>query len=117
MLRTLIDEAFAHAGVSMLSSVETTMSAQAAMLAHEGQGIAIIDPFTAVAFQHPGLVLKPLQPFVAYDYAMLVPEHTEPSRLAHSFIEIALKRVEAVQRTIEAIYLGLSAQAAETSGS
>ncbi|MFT4065124.1 LysR substrate-binding domain-containing protein [Paraburkholderia sp.] len=109
MLRTLIDEAFEHAGVSVLSFVETTMSAQAAMLAHEGLGIAIIDPFTAVAFQHPGLVLKPLQPFVAYDYAMLVPGHTEPSRLAHAFIEAVLRRVEAVQRTVETIYSGLPA--------
>jgi len=117
MLRTLIDEAFAKAHVSMLSSVETTMSAQAALLAHEGLGIAIIDTFTAVAFQHPGLVLKPLQPFVAYDYAMLVPEHTEPSRLAQAFIETALKRVDEIQRTIETIYVGLPAQATQASRS
>jgi len=107
MLRTLIDEAFAQAGVSVLSSVEAMMSAQAALLAHEGLGIAIIDPFTAVAFQHPGLVLKPLQPFVPYQYAMLVPEYTEPSLLAQMFIETALKRGEAVQRTVEAIYKGV----------
>lgn len=113
MLRTLIEQAFAQAGVSVLSSVETTMSAQAAMLAHEGLGIAIIDPFTAVAFQHPGLVLKPLQPFVAYDYAMLVPEHAEPSRLAHAFIEAALKRVEEVRDTVKAIYFGLPPRAAD----
>ncbi|SAL43019.1 LysR family transcriptional regulator [Caballeronia sordidicola] len=109
MLRRLIDEAFAKAGVSVVSSVEAMMSAQAALLAHEGLGIAIIDPFTAVAFQHPGLVLKPMQPFVPYDYAMLTAAHNEPSRLAQAFIEIALKRVEAVRQTIEGIYMSAPA--------
>ncbi|WP_244808719.1 LysR substrate-binding domain-containing protein [Caballeronia zhejiangensis] len=104
MLRRLIDDAFARAGVSVLSSVESMMSAQAAMLVHEGLGIAIIDPFTAVAFQHPGLVLKALHPLVPYEYAMLMPEHAEPSRLAQAFIETALKRGKAVQRAVEEIY-------------
>jgi DNA-binding transcriptional LysR family regulator len=116
MLRTLVDEAFQNAGVSVVSSVETTMSAQAAMLVHEGMGIAIIDPFTAIAFQHPGLVLKPLQPFVAYDYAMLVPEHNEPSRLAHAFIDATLRRVEEVERLVDAIYLGLQTQRDDAAG-
>lgn len=107
MIRMQIDEVFAQAGVSILSSVEAMMSAQAALLAHEGLGIAIIDPFTAVAFQHPGLVLKPLHPLIPYQYAMLVAEHTEPSRLAHIFIDIALRHGEAVQRTVESIYSGV----------
>jgi DNA-binding transcriptional LysR family regulator len=114
MLRTLVNEAFENAGVPVVSSVETTMSAQAAMLVHEGMGIAIIDPFTAIAFQHPDLVLKPLQPFVAYDYAMLVPEHSEPSRLAHAFIDETLRRVQEVERLVHAIYLGLRTQRDET---
>lgn len=104
MLRTLVDEAFEKAGVSVVSSVETSMSAQAAMLVHEGVGIAIIDPLTAMAFQHPGLVLRPLQPFVAYDYAMLTPQNSEPSLLAQAFIEGTLRRVEQLQRMTDAIY-------------
>ncbi|WP_459616712.1 LysR family transcriptional regulator [Bordetella sp. 2513F-2] len=109
MLRSLVDEAFEQAGVSVVSSVETSMSAQAAMLVHEGMGIAIIDPLTAMAFQHPGLVLRPLQPFVAYDYAMLTPENSEPSRLAQAFIEGTLRRVDQLQRMTDAIYRSIPA--------
>ncbi len=104
MLRTLVDEAFEQANVSVVSSVETSMSAQAAMLVHEGMGIAIIDPLTAMAFQHPGLVLRPLQPFVAYDYAMLAPENTEPSLLAQAFIKATRRRARQLQRMTDAIY-------------
>jgi Transcriptional regulator len=104
ILRTLIDEAFERAGTAPTSFVETTMSAQAALLVHEGLGIAIIDPYTAMAFEHPGLVLKPLQPFVAYDYVMLTPAHQDPPRLAQAFIAITLQRIEQVERLIDAIY-------------
>ena len=107
MIRMQIDEVFGQEGVSILSSVEAMMSAQAALLAHEGLGIAIIDPFTAVAFQHPGLVLKPLKPLIPYQYALLTADHTEPSRLAQVFIETALKHGEAFQHTVESIYEGV----------
>lgn len=103
-LQIRINEVFEQHGVAPSSLVETNMSVQAALLAHEGLGIAIIDPFTAMAFQHPGLVLKPLHPFAAYEYAMFTSAHNEPSRLARAFIETTLHRVRQVERMASAIY-------------
>jgi DNA-binding transcriptional LysR family regulator len=103
-LRTSIDLVFHRAGVTMTSSVETTMSAHAAVLVREGLGIALIDPLTALAFVYPDLVLKPFQPTVPFEFAQLTPEHIGPSRLALAFIERADAVLERARQRIGLLY-------------
>lgn len=106
LLRRRVDQAFEQEGVVVHSSIETTMSAQAALLASRGLGVAIIDPFTVLAFKGGDLVLRPFKPIVPYDFAMLLPEHGSQSRLTEMFIGIAREHVARHTRKINAIYQG-----------
>ena len=55
-LRSNVDKAFVKAGCEPSSPIETTMSAQAAMFVAQELGVALIDPFSALAFKSRDLV-------------------------------------------------------------
>jgi DNA-binding transcriptional LysR family regulator len=103
LLRQEIDRAFETSGVPRSGAIETTMSAQAALLALKGLGIAVIDPFTALAFEERRLLLKPFHPIVPYEFALLTPANMPRSRLALSFIEMFYQHLEQLAPRIRAL--------------
>jgi DNA-binding transcriptional LysR family regulator len=103
-LRADIDQAFARAGGEPGSGIETTMSAQAAMLVAQGLGIAIIDPFSALAFKSYDLVVKPFKPVVLYEFARVAASHVAPSHLSEAFIEIASSHIRRISAVVRAIF-------------
>jgi DNA-binding transcriptional LysR family regulator len=104
LLRQDIDRAFETSGVPRSGAIETTMSAHAAMLALKGLGIAVIDPFTALAFQERDLLLKPFYPIVPYEFALVLPANIAQSRLALAFIDMSYRHIERLGRQIRAAY-------------
>jgi DNA-binding transcriptional LysR family regulator len=103
-IRGGIDRVFRQVGVPVVSSVETTMSAQAAALVREGLGVTLIDPFTAIASTDREFVLKPFEPAVPYEFAALLPEHITPTRLATEFMSEVKSSYDVVRRQVQALY-------------
>lgn len=104
LLRTSIDRSFDSTGVPHSSSVETSMSAHAALLVAEGLGITIIDPFTALSRRSEDLRLKPFMPRAGYDFALLLPAHVPQARVTEAFISMVDQRVRAVAAEVEGLY-------------
>jgi DNA-binding transcriptional LysR family regulator len=103
-LRRGVDQAFRRSDVFVLSSVETTMSAQAAMLVREGLGIALIDPLTALSFTDVDFVLKPFEPAVPYEFALLLPSHAGQSRLAGAFVDCVESFYDRARKRLQDLY-------------
>ena len=104
LLRTKIDQVFASAGLTVRSSIETTMSAHAAALVSQGLGVALIDPFTALSFRGVDLVVKPFLPVVSYDFVTVMPEQTGQSHLAQQFARLVAKHVTLVADKVKNLY-------------
>ena len=64
---------FARYGVAPRIVVETAYSATVCALVLAGIGCGIVDPMTAVGYRERGLILKPLQPPVAFRTLLLLP--------------------------------------------
>ncbi len=103
-LRSDINHAFVQAGCDPSSAIETTMSAQAAMFVAQGLGVAVIDPFSALAFRSRDLVLKPFQPIVTYEFTRVMAAHIAPSRVSEAFIAIANDQVRRIGDDVRAIF-------------
>lgn len=54
-----------------------------------GLGVAVTDPFTARAFAHLGIAIRPFAPAFEYEYGLLFPLRRPRSRLAQEFAEAA----------------------------
>ena len=59
---------------------------QAAQMVANDIGIAIIDPFIGHIMSKNDILIKPLEPYINFDYAYIWPEGRELSALAKEFI-------------------------------
>jgi DNA-binding transcriptional LysR family regulator len=103
-IRGGIEGVFHRLGVPVVSSLETTMSAQAAALVHEGMGVALVDPITALASTDRELLIKPFEPAVPYEFAALLPEHSTPTQLAMRFMNEVRTFYLDLRVRLEALY-------------
>jgi len=85
--RRQIDALFDSAGVDRQLMVETTTATSiGAMVAH-GIGISIVNPLTALAFEGPGLVLRPMAQPIPYSLNIWQPDPVHQSRRSAGFVE------------------------------
>jgi DNA-binding transcriptional LysR family regulator len=66
--------------------VETPLSHIACVLACEGVGLAVVDPFSASEFVGRELVARPLRPEVDFGMLLLLPRQRATSALAQTFV-------------------------------
>ncbi|WP_158743467.1 LysR family transcriptional regulator [Acidisphaera sp. L21] len=66
-------------------SVETSMSSVACLLAAEGAGVTVVDPYTASEFADRGLVVRPLVPSLVIGSAIVFARDRELSIAARDF--------------------------------
>ena len=94
--RHLIDQAFDHDDVDRVLRVETSLSEILCGMVSSGLGVAICDPFTAKEFEGRGVVTRPFDPRIDFEFAAVFPPQRSPS-------PVALDLVEEVRRAVAAM--------------
>lgn len=85
--RYRVDAAFAHAGVARLIRVETPLSEIACALVASGVGVSVCDPFSATEYVPRGVVTRPFEPALEFDFAAIYSAHRTLSVVAREFID------------------------------
>jgi DNA-binding transcriptional LysR family regulator len=81
------DRVFAEHGVTRILRIETPLSEIACALAGSGAGVALCEPFTATEYSTRGIVARPFEPRVDFEFAALYPAHRSVSPVAREFID------------------------------
>lgn len=89
--RRNVDDAFLRQGFSKSPALESQNYPLICELVLGGLGVAIVDPFTAVAYRGRGLAMIPFSPVVEFHIGLLQPEHRPLSRAASSFLAVLRK--------------------------
>lgn len=93
MLWTRAESYMKAAGVHWRERMESSVSEAIYHLVAEGVGIALIDPFTASSSSHPDIVIRPTEPSIPYDLALLHQSNVARSRIVEDFSARILKTV------------------------
>tara|TARA_R110002167_G_scaffold23131_2_gene82425 strand:- start:13738 stop:14667 length:930 start_codon:yes stop_codon:yes gene_type:complete len=96
LTRFRIDAAFASKNVKPRSHIETSLFITAQALVREGQGVSIIDPYTANLFKDQGGTSRPFEPAIPFYFGFIFPLHRQPSALAEQFIETFVQQSQAL---------------------
>jgi DNA-binding transcriptional LysR family regulator len=100
IMRAIVDEAFAAAGVVADIRVRVVLSFTAMVLARAGAGVAIMDPVLLETLPIPGLVVRPLRPRAEVEMLLVRPHDSPLSQTMERFIaclrEVLAQRQEPV---------------------
>jgi DNA-binding transcriptional LysR family regulator len=80
--------AFAAAAAQLDIVAEAEFFASLCALVAAGTGWSIVDPLSAASFAHLGLVTRPLEPAVIYEFGAFHRRDREPSVLAAAFLQL-----------------------------
>lgn len=87
-VRSKIDHTFEKAGVERDVVVETQYAMTICGLVRLGVGCAILNPLSATDLAAQGIVLRPFEPAIEFEYMLYLPTSRPPSRMANEFIEL-----------------------------
>ncbi|MGP9809024.1 LysR substrate-binding domain-containing protein [Halomonas sp. AOP12-C2-37] len=93
-IRPQINNVFKSAGISPLIAAEVMLSASALGFVAEGLGIALMDPFSAVASRDERIRIRPFTPVVGMDFTAITPRQGVHPRIMSSIaqiLELAMK--------------------------
>ena len=100
IMRAIVDEVFAAAGVVADIRVRVVLSFTAMVLARAGAGVAIMDPVLLETLPIPGLVVRPLRPRAEVEMLLVRPHDSPLSQTMERFIaclrEVLAQRQEPV---------------------
>jgi DNA-binding transcriptional LysR family regulator len=85
--RFRIDRVFAEHGITRILRIETPLSEIACALAGSGAGVVLCEPFTATEYATRGIVVRPFEPQIDFEFAALVPAHRSVPPVAREFID------------------------------
>lgn len=85
-LRRALDQLLEEKSIQPRRCLEVSLALQATRLVARGVGIAILDPISARAFGEESLTLRPFEPSLGEDFALLTPRDQPLSRLARDFV-------------------------------
>lgn len=85
--RFRIDRVFAEHSVERILRIETPLSEIACSLVASGAGVSLCEPFTASEYSTRGIVVRPFEPHIEFEYAALYPVAQRTSVLARQFID------------------------------
>jgi DNA-binding transcriptional LysR family regulator len=98
IMRAIVDQVFAAAGVAPEIRVRVVLSFTAIILARAGAGVAIMDPLLLETLQLPGLVVRPLRPRAQVEMLLVHPRDAPLSQTMERFIaclrEVLSRRAE-----------------------
>jgi DNA-binding transcriptional LysR family regulator len=85
--RFRIDRVFAEHGVERIMRLETPMSEIACSLVASGAGVALCEPFTASEYLPRGIVVRPFEPRIEFEYAAVYSTAQRTPLLVRQFID------------------------------
>jgi len=85
--RFKIDRVFAEHGVTRIMRIETPLSEIACALAGSGAGVALCEPFTATEYATRGIVARPFEPRIDFEFAALYAAQRSVPPVAREFID------------------------------
>ena len=85
--RFRIDRVFAEHGITRILRIETPLSEIACALAGAGAGVVLCEPFTATEYATRGIVVRPFEPQIDFEFAALFPAHRSVPPVAREFID------------------------------
>jgi DNA-binding transcriptional LysR family regulator len=85
--RFRVDRVFAEYGVTRILRIETPLSEIACALAGAGAGVALCEPFTATEYATRGIVARPFEPQIDFEFAALFAAHRSVPPVAREFID------------------------------
>ncbi|MFT8550387.1 MAG: LysR family transcriptional regulator [Acetobacter okinawensis] len=83
-IRSRIERALSDASVVPSGVMDSNMAMVMFNLVGQGLGVAILDPVTATTFNHPDIVVKPINVSISYLFAVITSEGT----VSHSVLEL-----------------------------
>ncbi|WP_308219665.1 LysR substrate-binding domain-containing protein [Azospirillum argentinense] len=86
LMRYSIDAMFAEHGVARTMRVETQLTMIACAMVAAGAGISIVDPFTAQEYAGRGVAIRPFEPAITFEMAVLHSAQRSLSTLAQDFL-------------------------------
>ena len=98
--RFRIDRVFADHGVRRVMRIETPLSEIACSLAGSGAGVTLCDPFTATEYATRGIVVRPFEPRIHFEFAALHAAQGTLPPLARDFIDSFRAHITAFLRTL-----------------
>lgn len=85
--RFRIDRVFAEHGVTRIMRIETPLSEIACALAGSGAGVTLCEPFTATEYATRGIVARPFEPRIDFEFAALYAAQRSVPPVAREFID------------------------------
>ncbi|MFO1085550.1 MAG: LysR substrate-binding domain-containing protein [Reyranellaceae bacterium] len=85
--RFRIDRVFAEHDVARVMRIETPLSEIACSLAGAGAGVTLCEPFTATEYATRGIVARPFEPRIDFEFAALYPAQRSIPPIAREFID------------------------------
>jgi len=67
--------------------IQTSLSQVACDLVARGHGVSIVDIVNAESFEHPDFCYRPIKAPIYYDFLLMYPPVSTPSKLADTFVE------------------------------
>ena len=93
-LRVRVDSFFLASGVQRRLGQETPLSIVACSLVAAGAGLAIIDPFTAIAVGGLDIVFRPLEPRIDVQFGIITAAQTPLTGLSLDFVTGAEEEID-----------------------
>jgi DNA-binding transcriptional LysR family regulator len=82
---------FGKAGIKPRFRIHTHTSHTRYAMVANGLGISLVEPFSAKVWRAHGIVVRPFQPHISYQYVLAYPSNNLRSELVHDFREAAVK--------------------------
>jgi DNA-binding transcriptional LysR family regulator len=82
---------FSKAGIKPNFRIHTHTSHTRYAMVANGLGISVVEPFAAKLWKAHGIVVRPFQPRLTYQYVLAYPSNGLRSELVHDFREAAMK--------------------------
>jgi DNA-binding transcriptional LysR family regulator len=94
MARARLDKIFQDLDVKRELGLETQTASALCLLVNAGLGIGVTDPFTAERFAATGILIRPFEPVVEYEYGVLYPINRRPAESALDFTRYLRRALE-----------------------
>ncbi len=90
MISRRLDNAFEDAGLIRKTRIEVFLFSTCCNFVHEGAGVSLVDPMSADHYRDHNIAIRPFEPAIHFDIAILFPANRPRSQLASEFAQ-ALK--------------------------
>ncbi len=91
MVSRRLDNAFEDAGLIRKTRLEVFLFSTCCNFVHEGAGVAVVDAMSADHYRDHNIAIRPFEPAINFDIAILFPANRPRSKLASEFAQ-ALKK-------------------------